>query len=286
MTTPHLSCPVAVHATVTCRAAGIGVLREASVPGAPPLPPRFLRHADEHTVVGIRAVQAAMAALGQSPGNPRSGASDRFAVVAAPCGAGRPGSARTLVNLREGGPVTVSPHVVPQCSLHALASAVSVGLRIHGPNIGVGGGPEALSEAFVTALSLLDEPGVEGCWLVLTAWDEEPVLDDRGDVPGDAVCRGVALALDRAATGSLRLSLRTVPRVAVLDAAATTSPPGHPSLAALAILLEQAGRAGGPNLPGDCDGCLWSLRLGWGAMVNLDHAPAALGAMERRRIAA
>ena len=286
MTTPHLSGPVAVHATVTCRAAGIGVLREASVPGAPPLPPRFLRHADEHTVVGIRAVQAAMAALGQSPGNPRSGASDRFAVVAAPCGAGRPGSARTLVNLREGGPVTVSPHVVPQCSLHALASAVSVGLRIHGPNIGVGGGPEALSEAFVTTLSLLDEPGVEGCWLVLTAWDEEPVLDDRGDVPGDAVCRGVALALDRAATGSLRLSLRTVPRVAVLDAAATTSPPGHPSLAALAILLEQAGRAGGPNLPGDCDGCLWSLRLGWGAMVNLDHAPAALGAMERRRIAA
>ena len=286
MTTPHLSCPVAVHATVTCRAAGIGVLREASVPGAPPLPPRFLRHADEHTVVGIRAVQAAMAALGQIPGNPRSGASDRFAVVAAPCGAGRPGSARTLVNLREGGPVTVSPHVVPQFSLHALASAVSVGLRIHGPNIGVGGGPEALSEAFVTALSLLDEPGVEGCWLVLTAWDEEPVLDDRGDVPGDAVCRGVALALDRAATGSLRLSLRTVPRVAVLDAAATTSPPGHPSLAALAILLEQAGRAGGPNLPGDCDGCLWSLRLGWGAMVNLDLAPAALGAMERRRIAA
>jgi len=286
MTTPHLSCPVAVHATATCRAAGIGVLREAPVPGAPPLPPRFLRHADEHTVVGIRAVQEAMAALGQRPGNPRASASDRFAVVAAPCGAGRPVSARTLVNLREGGPVTVSPHVVPQCSLHALASAVSVGLRIHGPNIGVGGGPEALSEAFVTALSLLDEPGVEGCWLVLTAWDEEPVLDDRGDVPGDAVCRGVALALDRAATGSLRLSLRTVPRVAVLDAAATTSPPGHPSLAALAILLEQAGRPGGPNLPGDCDGCLWSLRLGWGAMVNLDLAPAALGAMERRRIAA
>jgi len=283
MTTPHLSCPVAVHATVTCRAAGMGALRDAPVPGAPPLPPRFLRHADEHTVVGIRAVQEAMATLGQSPGNPRDSASDRFAVVAAPCGAGRPASARTLVNLREEGPVTVSPHVVPQCSLHAVASAVSVGLRIHGPNIGVGGGPEALSEAFVTALSLLDEPGVEGCWLVLTAWDEEPVLDDRGDVPGDAVCRAVALALDRAATGSLRLSLRTVPRMAVIDAAATSAPTDHPSLAALAILLDQAGRDGGPNRLGDCDGCLWSLRLGWGAMVNLD---LALPAREQRRIAA
>ena len=283
MTTPHLSCPVAVHATVTCRAAGMGAWRDAPVPGAPPLPPRFLRHADEHTVVGIRAVQEAMATIGQSPGNPRASASDRFAVVAAPCGAGRPASARTLVNLREGGPVTVSPHVVPQCSLHAVASAVSVGLRIHGPNIGVGGGPEALSEAFVTALSLLDEPGVEGCWLVLTAWDEEPVLDDRGDVPGDAVCRAVALALDRAATGSLRLSLRTVPRMAVIDAAATSAPTDHPSLAALAILLDQAGRDGGPDRLGDCDGCLWSLRLGWGAMVNLD---LALPARERRRIAA
>jgi len=283
MTTPHLSCPVAVHATVTCRAAGIGTLRETPVLGAPPLPPRFLRHADEHTVVGIRAVQEAMAALGQSPKNHRAGASDRFAVVAAPCGAGRPASARTLVNLREGGPVTVSPHVVPQCSLHALASAVSVGLRIHGPNIGVGGGPEALSEAFVTALSLLDEPGVEGCWLVLTAWDEEPVLDVRGDVPGDAVCRGVALALDRAAPGSLRVSLRTVPSMAVIDGAATSAPTGHPSLTALAILLDQAGRASGPDRLGDCDGCLWSLRLGWGAMVNLD---LALAARERRRIAA
>ena len=30
-------------------------------PTGPPLPPRFLRHADEHTVVGIRAVLQALA---------------------------------------------------------------------------------------------------------------------------------------------------------------------------------------------------------------------------------
>ena len=163
---------------------------------------------------------------------------------------------------------------------------MSVGLRIHGPNIGVGGGPEALSEAFVTALSILDEPGVAGCWLVLTAWDGEPTLDDHGDVPGDAVCRGLALALDRAAAGALRLSLRTVPRVAVTDDVPTSALPGPPSLAALSALLDRAGRDDGHPTDVDCDGCLWSLRLGWGARVHLDLDPARLGARERRRIAA
>lgn len=274
MTTPIHSCPVAVHADVTCPAAGVAALREASVPGAPPLPPRFLRHADEHTVVGIRAVQGALATLARRRRG-TAGTTDRFAVVAAPCGAGRPASARTLVGLREGGPVTVSPHVVPQCSLHAVASAISVGLRIHGPNIGVGGGPEALSEALVTALSILDEPGVEGCWLVLTAWDGEPSLDDRGDVPGDAVCRGLALALDRAAGGTLRLSLRTGPGARMIDDAATTSAPGHPTLADLANFLDR--------IDGGADGGVpWSLRLPWGAVVTLDADPA----MHRGRIAA
>jgi hypothetical protein len=283
---PHISCPVAVHANVTCHAAGVAVLREGSVPGAPLLPPRFLRHADEHTVVGIRAVQEAMAALGLRQGSSPAGATDRFAIVAAPCGAGRPASARTLVSLRDGGPVTVSPHVVPQCSLHAVASAVSVGLRIHGPNIGVGGGPEALSEAFITALSLLAEPGVEGCWLVLTAWDEEPALDDRGNTPADAVCRGVALALDRAAAGSLELSLRVEPSLTVIDDASPTFLPGQPSLAELAAFLDRAARGGGGDRDKHDDGCGWSFRLGWGAMVHLELDLARLGARERRRDAA
>ena len=283
---PHLSCPVAVHANVTCHAAGMAALREASVPGAPPLPPRFLRHADEHTVVGIRAVQEAMVALGPRQGSSPARATDRFAVVAAPCGAGRPASARTLVSLRDGGPVTVSPHVVPQCSLHAVASAVSVGLRIHGPNIGVGGGPEALSEAFITALSLLDEPGVDGCWLVLTAWDEEPALDDRGDTPADAVCRGVALALDRAAAGSLELSLRSEPSLTVIDEASPTSPSGQPSLADLAAFLDRAAHAGGEDRDHHDDGWSWAFRLGWGATVHLELDLARLGARERRRDAA
>jgi hypothetical protein len=275
-----ISCPVAAHADVASSVAGMAALREEAVPGAPALPPRFLRHADEHTVVGIRAVQKALAAL-EPRGPVTAGRHDRFAVVAAPCGAGRPASARTLVGLRDGGPVTVSPHVVPQCSLHAVASAVSVGLGIHGPNIGVGGGPEAISEAFVTALSLLDEPEVEGCWLVLTAWDDEPTLAADGAAPADAVCRGVALALDRAATGALRLVLRTVPMLAAVH----DGPAGRDeSLATLAATLDRAGRTG--VRPFDCDGCLWTLRLGWGALVTLERDAASLTMPEPRRIAA
>lgn len=279
-----ISCTVAAHADVACSVAGMAALREAVVPGAPTLPPRFLRHADEHTVVGLRAVQKAMAGF-DAHGPKPAGRHDRFAVVAAPCGAGRPASARTLVGLRDGGPVTVSPHVVPQCSLHAVASAVSVGLGIHGPNIGVGGGPEALSEAFVTALSLLDEPGVEGCWLVLTAWDDEPTLAADGAVPADAICRGVALALDRAASGALRLVLRTVPMLAAIDDGARgPGPVRDESLAAFAATLDRAGRTG--VHPFDCDGCLWSSRLGWGALVSLQRDAVGIAIPQRRRSAA
>ncbi len=267
------SSPVPLHGIVTADAAAIRALRDAPPPeGAPALPSRFLRHADEHTVVGVRAVMEAMAARPSDADR-----FERFAVVAAPCGAGRPASARTLVQLRAGGAVTVSPHVVPQCSLHAVAAAVSVGLGMHGPNVGVGGGPEALGEGILAALSLLDEPDVDGCWLVLTAWDTEPALDDAGDAPSEALCRGVALALDRSATATLSLSLRRAPALAVVGA---DGPPddGSRLLAEFASALGAAGRWRGPGAgrAGDCDGCLWTHRLRWGGRVTLAHDAAAM----------
>ena len=111
------------------------------------------------------------------------------------------------------------------------------------------------------------------------------MMSPRGQALGWTVA-GVALALDRAATGFLHLSLRTVPRWAGTDGDPTTSTSGPQALAALATLLDLAGRADGSAPAGDCDGCLWSIRLGWGAMVNLDLDPARLGARARRRIAA
>ena len=184
-------CVLESHSIVEVPLAEIQGLRDAPVPaGAPALPPRFLRHCDEHTVVGVRAVLEAVAAL---PDPARR--LDRYGVIGAPRLAGRITGAQTLVRAAEAGGIAVSPHVVPQCSLHALASAVSVALGMNGPNLGASGGPEALSEGLYTAVSLVDASGCDGMWLVLTEWDEEPALDAAGRPTSDPLCRAVALAL-------------------------------------------------------------------------------------------
>jgi hypothetical protein len=122
---------------------------------------------------------------------------DRCGVVAAPCQAGRITTARSLAELRVGGAVTVSPHIVPQCSLHSVAGAVSVALGMHGPHLGVGGGPDALAEGLLAAATLLNhgDPECPAAWLVATEWDEEPALDPAGQPQGDPVCRALAVQL-------------------------------------------------------------------------------------------
>ena len=185
-------CRVAGHGLVECRASALGDLRSRAAPaGAPPIPHRFLRHADEQTVVGLHAVLAALAAGAPQP------ALSRHAVVAAPCQPGRLAAARTLAQLPAGGAVTVSPHVVPQCSLHSVAGAVSVALGMHGPHLGVGGGPDALAEGLLAATTLLlhGDPECTAAWLVATEWDEEPALDPVGNPLGDPVCRALAVQL-------------------------------------------------------------------------------------------
>lgn len=188
---------IACHAFLEVRLSEIGALRDRPAPpGGPSLPPRFLRHADEHTVVGVHAVLAALAS------HPSPPPIDHHGIVAAPCQAGRIVGAKTLAAFIQGGGVTVSPHVVPQCSLHSVAGAVSVSLGMHGPHAGVGGGPEALGEGFIAAASLLagrGDPDCTGVWLVATEWDEEPRLDAGGTPLGDPVCRGLALLLEPAA---------------------------------------------------------------------------------------
>jgi hypothetical protein len=96
----------------------------------------------------------------------------------------------------------------------------------------------------------------------------------------------VALALDRAAAGSLELSLRTEPSLTVIDEASPTFLPGRSSLAELAAFLDRAAQAGGGDRDNHDDGCGWSFRLGWGATVHLEPAAARLGAREWRRDAA
>ena len=195
------ACGITSHAVVECRLSQVAALRERPAPAAAPaLPPRFLRQSDEHTVVALHAVLEAIAAAPQRP------CCDHHAVVAAPCQSGRITAAQTLVQFRAGGGVTVSPHVVPQCSLHSLAGAVSVALGMHGPHIGVGGGPDALAEGLWTAITFVHHEaaaaGCDGAWVVFSEWDAEPAIDVSGTVQDDPLCRALALLLEPAATSA------------------------------------------------------------------------------------
>jgi len=200
-------CSITAHAVVVANLKRIAELRD--VPGpplGPQLPKRFLRHCDEHTIVGMSAVLTAITHLPAPLPDFHS-----WGVLAAPCLAGRLLSSRTLTLLPKTGAAGVSPHLIPQCSLHAMASAVSVGLGMHEPNMGVGGGPQWISGGLLAALSILDDPGVPGIWLLLTQWNEEPIPDGLGGATNDAVCCGVALALvASAATATESLNTPTL----------------------------------------------------------------------------
>lgn len=256
---PVPACVLETHAIVEVPLSEIRALRDAPSPaGAPPLPPRFLRHCDEQTVVGVRAVLEAIAALPEP-----TPSFTRYGVIAAPLQAGRITAAQTLAQVAQAGGVAVSPHVVPQCSLHALASAVSVALGMHGPNLGTSGGPEAISEGLLTGLSLVNASGCDGLWLVFSEWDEEPVLDASGTPLNDPRCRAVALAMrastaaDTAAdTAAVSLSLDAVDPVRRGDLSTTCS--GSP-LAAFGRVLGLC--AAGAQIGSWTHACPWGVEI-------------------------
>ena len=262
------ACVLESHAIVEVPLSEIRALRDAPSPaGAPALPTRFLRHCDEHTVVGVRAVLEAIAAMPQPVP-----AFTRYGVIGAPLQAGRITAAQTLSQVAKAGGIAVSPHVVPQCSLHALASAVSVGLGMHGPNLGTSGGPEALSEGLFAAVSLVRSAGCDGLWAVFTEWDEEPVLDDAGAPVNDPLCRAVAVAIrPHTATdvGAVTFSMMSADSAVRRDAAAK---PTGSALAAFAWALGMCA-AGGAIAS-------WVHECPWGADIRI-AAPAAAAQMAR-----
>lgn len=264
---PATSCAITAHGLCEERLSGLAALRDRAAPaGAPALPPRFLRHCDEQTVVGLHAVLAAVAAAPAVAGDRA-----RHGVVGAPCQAGRLVTARSLVQMRRDGAVAISTHIVPQCSLHSLAGAVSVALGMHGPHLGVGGGPDALAEGLVTAVSLVQAAGgsavLPAVWLVATEWDEEPALDDAGTPLNDPLCRGLALLLDASGAGDLTLDVRgpvgAVPR--------TGAPrPGGSRLTACARAVAACRDGGGP--------ADWSLETPWPLEIRIAARPLPLHA--------
>ena len=200
MTSVHQPCrlPVVAFLSRAVPLADVEPLRTAADPaGSPPLSKRFLRHADEQSVVAVRAVQQAVAAGSETD-------ISHDGVIAAPCQAGRIASSQTLSKYATGGGVTVSTRIVPQASLHAVAAVVSVGLGMHGPSLGVGGGPEAVVEGLLTAAALADTPGVTGWWLIASQLHAEPHLDAAGqpDESRHTVVEAVAMRIAAANTAA------------------------------------------------------------------------------------
>ncbi len=276
------ACCIASHALVEATLAEIPGLRDASVPdGVPPLPPRFLRHCDEQTVVGMRAVLAAIAAHPE-PWPSFAG----YGVVAAPCQSGRIATAQSLAMLRTAGGVAVSPHIVPQCSLHSVAGAVSVALGMHGPNIGVSGGQHAVSEGLFTCLSMLAaDASLPGVWLVVSGWTEEPSLDAAGkpdcSPPQDArsgpICRALAVSLTASADAAANAGISRRLTLHMPSAIRMARPAAEDRLAADEILDFARGLAAGPAAS-------WSHACPWGAEIRLaPHAAAAGGSQAASR---
>jgi len=193
-------------------------LRKSIPSWAPPdTPNHFFKYSDEQTILAVRAVDSAMQRHGLDAGQ-----HSRWAVVAAPHFLGRVQGANIFRRFLAGGASAVSPHTIPQHSLHSVSGALSVLLATHGPNLGVGGGPHALADALLTATSLFEADEAPGAWLVCTQWDPEPLPDRDGNCTNEPICHAFALALKPAAAAATsgRLMLYTSERspVAVPDA--------------------------------------------------------------------
>lgn len=170
-------------------------------------PNHFFKYSDEQTVLAVQAIDSLVARSG-SPPQPRP-------VIAAPQLFGRLGGSASLHKFRSGGGSAVSPHTIPQHSLHSVSGAISILLGSHAANVGVGGGPNALAEGMLAAATLFSLE-TSGVWLVCTGFDPEPLPGDIASA-SQAIGYAAVLALEAAtvsaleANGSLRLKVQPEP---------------------------------------------------------------------------
>jgi len=149
----------------------------------------FLKHADEQTVLAVAAMDEAIRSSGRDRNHFR-----QLAIIAAPRFIGRIAGGVTLHRYSRGGGPAISPHLIPQHSLHSISGALSILLASRQPNFGVGGTGNSLVEGLLAALGF-HHRGCHGTWLIATGWDPEPQLDDAGNCCNSPVCHAVALAL-------------------------------------------------------------------------------------------
>jgi hypothetical protein len=238
----------------------IAPLRKAIPAWAPPdTPNHFFKYSDEQTILAVRAVDNAMERRGLDVQKQRD-----WAIITAPQFMGRVSGANVFRRFHAGGASAVSPHTIPQHSLHSVSGALSVLLASRGPNVAVGGGPGALAEGLLAATSLFDNAEAPGCWLVCTAWNPEPLPNREGNCVTEAVCHAFALALRPATAAGRcgRLTLRCDDRLPPKSCA--TQPLSIPQLVTRLALQDSEA------LPH-----LFAWDFAWGGSATLSLSPAA-----------
>lgn len=226
-------CAVEAHGVVRVPFEEIAALRKNPGPSlGAKIPLSLLKHADPQTVLGLAAL---LRAADNSGWRDRSFA--EWGVIASPRFLGRIASAMVIDRFLRMGVSGMSPMIIPTLSLHATAGSLSLAIKAHGFNYGVGGGPGHVTEALLAGLAARDDGDCPGIWVVATGFDPEPIPDVEGNSVVPSLGYAVALALVPSATGRTRLNLRMVPTAA----AGSQSHDGaeHPSIAALVEFLNE-----------------------------------------------
>jgi hypothetical protein len=98
-----------------------------------------------------------------------------WGVLAAPRYLGRLTTSLAFQRFAAEGAWGISPHLIPHRTLHAISGTISQALQIHGPNLGVGGGPKADIEVMHVAAAFLADAKLPGLWVVISGWNPEPI---------------------------------------------------------------------------------------------------------------
>jgi hypothetical protein len=257
-------CGVTAYATQRATTEMLPGLRQKPSPlTREPLPGSFWKHADDQTVVGMAAVFQAIQRHGLDPGSFRD-----WGVIAAPRFLGRAALAIALNRFALEGAWGISPHLIPHRSLHSISGTVSQALKIHGPNFGVGGGPNAAAEALAVAGGLIADERLPGVWVVMTGYDPEMAPSNPADPEGGAlaatrpVAGAVALALVRQGFTRPGLRLRICAGLGQMGAPDPAAGKASWPMFSFETLLEVLADERTP--PAAC----WRLRAGWVALES------------------
>jgi hypothetical protein len=223
-------------------------------------PPSLLKHADGQTVLATAAI---LRAIHDARWHDRP--FHDWGVIAAPRFLGRLALAPSLRKFSRLGASSVSPMIIPTLSLHAVAGSISMVLKAHGFNFGVGGAEGHLAEALLVGLAAWDDRRLPGVWVVATEWDPEPIPDDTNGSWVPSVGTAVALALVPSTAEVVRAKLRLKPVVSCEHTNNCPEPSPSPLQKLAAFLTDPATAGPSPS---------WSCPLQGGGAIVLDDHPA------------